>query len=711
MKKVVIILFFMASLCLMAEPAILIPKINTAPVLDGSAKDKVWQNAAVWKNFYQISPGDNAIPTEKTEIYLTYDENNLYFLAKNYLNDLTRMRDFHCSRDKIYTTDRVYFYLDTFNSKDQAYYFGANMHGEQADGIILSDIDPTVDIFYKSAGRYTDYGFNVEIALPFESINYKSGKDVEWGFFFKRLIPHGSEEISAQQVDRTAGNYFTNYDIIKFKQVPQKIDLELRPGFVVNSKYRKENDTENTENSYEPELNLFYQPNSWLTAKATYNPDFNIIEADGLEVDVNSRYALYYQEKRPFFIEDSNPYKAEINIFYTRRIVDPKWGFKLSGIHSDASFYGLAALDENVPGNRFNSEYSGTKDTPFGFLAVSKKLDDRDSFIRLASSVRRYGRDNNLVFSTDGFWRISPLWKLTAQATASRTTLPETDITGTGFNTELDFYNSDWYIHSKVEAISRNFQADLGFVPETNFIQLKNRAERQKHAQTEQDLIRYMEIATTQYVKYYYDSQEIKELYWEPMTGMMFKNDFQYWAGIEFIQVDYWNRLNSTYFPWLSLEYYPLKQLGGKVLMVSGKNIWYNSVNPARERFDKFETTLFIRPLSELDIEVNQKYHELENIFTARVYDIKMKLQFHKNFWLRTILQLENTDIYGSTASFTKFDIYPLFAYQPNSKIALYLGASNHFTEDKDVSQKSYFDADKEEATYFFKVNYSFDII
>ena len=128
-------------------------------------------------------------------------------MAKCYFVDMIRLRDFHCSRDHIYTTDRVFFFFDTFHSNDQAYYIGCNANGEQADGIVIDDIDPSIDLFYYSAGGKTAEGFSLEFSLPLESIKYKSGKDVTWGIFFKRHITDGPEEVCGFRVPRGGGNF------------------------------------------------------------------------------------------------------------------------------------------------------------------------------------------------------------------------------------------------------------------------------------------------------------------------------------------------------------------------------------------------------------------------------------------------------------------------------------------------------------------------
>ena len=300
-----IFLVLFAMFTLHSKEVIDIPLIHNPPVIDGVISVDEWSEAICWDEFYQTSPGDNTEPSERTEVYLAYDENNIYCMAKCYFEDMNRLRDFHCSRDQIHATDLVYFFFDTFHSNTQAYYFGCNANGEQADGIVIGDIDPSIDFFFYSAGGKTTEGYFIELALPLESIKYKSGKDVDWGVFFKRNITDGSEEVCGFRVPRGGGNFYDNYGILRFAELPTNMNLKLVPSLTANYNQFQDNlyNEEETDSELQPELNIFFEPNSNLTFTATVNPDFNIIEADGLEIEVNSRYPRYYQEKRPFFIE------------------------------------------------------------------------------------------------------------------------------------------------------------------------------------------------------------------------------------------------------------------------------------------------------------------------------------------------------------------------------------------------------------------------
>ncbi len=722
MKRNFIFSIFIFLICFLnAKVEINIPKLEKAPTIDGKISEGEWDNAVVIDRFYQVAPGDNTEPSEKTKFFMGYDDKNLYFLAKCYAEDTAKIRDFHCSRDAIYTTDRIFIFLDTFYSNQQAYYVGANPNGEQADGIVISNIDPSIDLFFISSGTRTDYGYLVEISLPFKSIKYKSGRNVSWGFFLKRHIPGKNEEITCFPVKRGGGNFYDNYGIIKFENIPAKMNLKLIPavtGNYIENEDKLLNKTE-TETNFEPEMNIFFEPNSNFTMTATINPDFNIIEADALNIDVNNRFPIFYPEKRPFFIEQTNPFYTDINIFYTRQIVAPEWGAKLSGTFGKYSVFGLAALDEKAPAERFfyEEEFEGkSADTPFVFTSVARKLDEGDSRIRLAGALRKFKEYENFVVSMDTNFRIINEINFEGQLAASSNEELDENTNGYSYATELNFYNGTWFIHNFAKGLTKDFTADLGFISETDINYFRNKIEYQIHSKTDDDRIRYMEIASTQAVKYNYDLSDIMETYWEVMLGGIFISTFEFWTGLEMMTIDYAGKDNYVYYPWLCVEYYPIKALGGEILLVDGENLWYGNEAEIAD-YRKFETTLFIRPTNNLDLEFRQKYHETVSFYIARTYEAKVKFQFHKNFWIRAILQITDNDIFADDEKNKRINFYPLFTYKPSANTAVYLGAScsesegNEYIWDDDIEDLHNSKFDQKITTYFLKISYTFDLM
>jgi len=709
-----ILLFIVTGLA--AKVVMEIPYATDPPEIDGIVENGEWDNAIFRDEFYQISPGDNTQPSERTEMFLTYDNINLYIMAKFYFNDKTRIRDFHCSRDKIYTTDRMFFFFDTFHSNDMAYYIGCNMHGEQADGIVLDEIDPSIDLFYISKAEITDYGFAVELMLPLESIKYKSGEDVEWGFFAKRHVPDGPEEISAFKVGRGGGNFYNNYSTIRFEHLPTKQNLTIIPS--ISSSYNiYENvkiDEKEEDSSFDPELNIFYEPNSNLMTTITINPDFNIIEADGLEVDINNRFPRFFQEKRPFFIEQSNPFYTDINIFHTRNIVDPSGGAKISGSFGKTSLYILGALDEKASGERFGYG-SERENVPFIFASLGRKAADGNSFIRTAATFRKFSEYENYVFDIDGNKRFSDMLDADLQFSVSSNDVLEENgdsevKIGYAYAGDMDIYNGTWFINNEIQGISEDFRADLGYVPDTDMNFFKNKLEYQIHSDTDRDVIRYMEFASTQNVKFTFDLKDVKSHYWEIMSGGIFSNTFEFWTGFEYLMESYEEKDKYTHNPWLNMSYEPIKFLKLGVFVKDGIALFYEDGKGETDDLFEFVTSVNFRPVSSVDIEFKQQYNEIEEKFIARTYEVIAKFQFHRNFWVRGILQIADMDLTYKDEEVRVIGLYPLFVYKPSSKASIYLGATRNDFKREAQSFIQIMD-DEIDTTYFLKMSYTFDIL
>ncbi|MBN2461464.1 MAG: hypothetical protein JXB60_07650 [Candidatus Cloacimonetes bacterium] len=708
------LLFFSLCSILYGKMEYEVPFLTSAPIIDGVIGDNEWNCAVMIEEFYQTSPGDNTTPSEKTEFFIGYDFDNIYCLVKCYAEDLQIIRDFHCSRDNIMTTDRVFIFLDTFHSNEKAYYFGANVNGEQADGIVIDDIDTLPDLFYYSRGTRMDFGYLIEFAIPLNSIKYRSGKGVTWGTFIKRHIPERGEEITSFPVLRGRGNFYDNYGILKFAILPSSMSLKINPSLI--SRFNEEkNDIlgiKNRTEEIEPEFNLLFEPGSMVSATVTVNPDFNIIEADALNVEVNNRYDIYYPEKRPFFVEGANPYETSINILYTRQIVEPAWGAKISSSLGRYSLYGLVAVDKDVPGDRFSSSFNGDKNTPFAFICFSRKLGMKDDRIRLAGSLRKFGEYDNLVINLDNFFRLNNQISFYSQMAASGNEIGEDDVTtlqrGYAYAAELNYYDGTWYIHNFAKGLSTNFRADLGYITETDLNFLENRLEYQIHSATDEDLIRYLEIASTQNVKYDFKFDRILTNYWEGMGGCIFKNNMELWTGLELTTENYLNKDYHLHYPWLSLTYNPRREIGINLLLVDGENLWFGEYRGETGDYRKLETTLNLRPSSNIDLEFKQKYHETRKFYIARTYECKLKLQFHRNFWLRTIIQITDSDIYETGEECSRIDFYPLFTFKPNANTAVYLGATrsdNRYWLEQDL------DGHEQVTVYFLKLSCAFDII
>lgn len=715
-RFLILYIFLTAIVMLSAKERFELSPVQNAPVIDGKIGSGEWEDAIWIDNFYQIAPGDNETPTEKTEVAISYDQKNLYLLAKVFYADKSKERAFHGSRDKIYSSDRIFFFFDTFGSNNQGYYVGANAFGEQADGLIRQDIDPSIDLYYKSVTSGTDFGWILEMEVPLKSLNYKSGENVNWGFFIKRHINEGNEQITSFPVDRSGGNFYDNYGILEFSYLPEKRNLKIIPALIGLQEYEKNNlsNTDNSDSKLEPELNMFFEPNSNITFTATINPDFNIVEADGVEIEINNRYPSWASEKRPFFIEERNPYQTDLNIFHTRNIVNPLWGAKLSANYDRTSFFALVSQDQDAAGERFYDEFYGVTDEAyFGFANIKRQLGDDDSFVRVGSAIRSFQNRENLVINSDCFMRYHQSLTQEMQFIYSKNEFEIEDKSGFAYHSDLDFNTENIYMEYEQTGVTENFRADLGFMHETDYQRSSGHIEYHKNAQQEQEFIHYMEIATSVTAKWDFAFDDVKEINIEPMLGFNTRENWNLWLGVEQVMNHEYEQDLWEWYQWTSAEYFPLKQVGATFLYVFGEGNYYSASEPNLESYRKYESTISLRPFSQLDIEVRHKYHSLENNYLVRTLEVNSKVQFHKNFWFRLIYQVRNIDnIYFDNYK-DSARIYPLFTYKPNAKMSFYLGAtgSNEDVYDDNETGSMDYVADEEFYSWFLKMSYTFDVL
>ena len=174
------------------------------------------------------------------------------------------------------------------------------------------------------------------------------------------------------------------------------------------------------------------------------------------------------------------------------------------------------------------------------------------------------------------------------------------------------------------------------------------------------------------------------------------------------------------YYPWFYSEYEPLKQLKLVLLLVDGQNLFYGYDQGETADYQKYETTLGLRPSNNIELEFKQRYHESKTFYIARTYETKLKLQFHKNFWIRAILQLTNNDIQVDDYQYQRINLYPLFTYKPSANAAVYLGASNSWYDEDyegtiwDSQNQQHLQKmlrfQEDMMTYFLKVSYTFNM-
>jgi hypothetical protein len=413
-------------------------KLTTKPNIDGIISNGEWQGAVKLELRNQIQPGDNAEPSEKTEVFLAYDREHLYMAFHAYDSEPAAIRARVVRRDDVYLDDYVSVYLDTFNDRRRAYALYFNPLGIQADGVIiggnLSETagvrDLTWDGVFESKGRVTDDGYVVEVAIPFKTLRFQSGGKQSWGLHLQRWIARKAERIHWMPISRGVSELLAQMGAIDgLEDIFAKRALDLIPTLTGSINSERERDLAalsgarlNTVNKLEPGLTLTYTLTPNLTLSATVNPDFSQIEADVPQITVNQRFALFYPERRPFFLEGGEVFRSPgVRTFVnTRQIVDPDWGVKLTGKIGKQQIGYLAASDR-APGLRlaFDDPNFG-QDALFNVFRLRRDVGE-NSRVGMFVTDRRFAGSYNTVLATDGELRFTQADTLGFQAGWSKT--------------------------------------------------------------------------------------------------------------------------------------------------------------------------------------------------------------------------------------------------------------------------------------------------
>lgn len=452
-----------------------IPKFTASPVIDGKVDDEMWKQAAVLRDLIQTSPADNVTASKPTEVYLGYDEKNLYVAFKCW-DEKDKIRASVVQRDRVFGEDYVQFWLDTYNDTRRAYTFAFNPHGIQQDGIQNESqgTDFNVDVLFESKGVIEDWGWSVEVKIPFKSIHYVAGKGKFWGFNAARGIARLNGEFDSWvALPRGVPGFLNKFGkITGLDDIKTERTLEIIPTFTVKETGTRTSQTRFSNPPMKADFGFTakYSISPNITLDAAYNPDFADTEADAPVVEANQRFPIYFSEKRPFFLEGVDVFKTPIQAVYTRRVENPDIAVKLTGKVGKTSFGIFGAVDEPL----FNPVH---KKAYAGVFRVKRDIGKESSVGFLATSYS-YPQKHNQVAGFDARWKINKQSSFSGQILGSTSRNyfhdPSTDNSkyGTGngasYTYQYNFNSKNYGWGVEGSGTSNRFQADLGFTSQTN---------------------------------------------------------------------------------------------------------------------------------------------------------------------------------------------------------------------------------------------------
>lgn len=445
-----------------------IPRRDTAVLVDGRLDEPVWREAARLTDFHQYQPVDGRPAEEATEVLVWYAPTAIYFgiIARDRVP--SGVRATVADRDNLDTDDRVTIFLDTFNDRRRAFFFTVNPLGVQEDGVRSEGgftagtltggtSDKSPDYLWQSRGQVTDSGYVVEIRIPFKSLRYPGNGAQSWGLNIQRRIQRTGYDDTWTDTRRANASFLLQAGTLTgLHDLQRGITAEVQPFVTAQANGLRTAggfDREDLDPSAGVNLRLGLSSN--LSLDATYNPDFSQVESDAALVTVNERFALFFPEKRPFFLEGIELFATPNQLVYTRQIVNPLVGGKVTTKFGRHNVAHLVALDEQAGADALFTVTRVRRDigaNSTGGLTITTR-DQDGAFNRLAAGDVRvvFGKLYYVAGQLGGSWtrdvrdgaeRSSPLWEA-----------------------EFDRTGRSWGFNYKLTGIGEDFSAQAGFVP------------------------------------------------------------------------------------------------------------------------------------------------------------------------------------------------------------------------------------------------------
>jgi hypothetical protein len=432
--------------------------------------------------FIQNSPHDGEPATEKTNVWLGYTKSALYFVFICYDRHPGLIRGHLARRENILKDDYVAVLLDPFQDRRKGVLFAVNPAGVQADASWDENNgqDYSYDQVWDSEGQVTSEGWIALIEIPFRSLRFRpNGSD--WGVVIERNFPRNSEQDFWPRISTNITGVLSQEGTLQgIAGVTGSHNAQINP--YVLAQNERELKTIDPLNPYFSSRHLEGTAGGEVKAilkdrivfDATINPDFSTVESDQPQFTVDQRYPVYFPELRPFFLENANYFATPINLVYTRNIVHPEYGGRVTGkIHH--TNIGLFIIDDREPGQTVapgDPRYNKRATIAVG--RVSRDL-GKGSSIGAIYTDYEFGQGWNRIGGVDFTWRINNKWMALGQMVESSTKgtvdsgSPPTYAAGPASNFQLQHTGHAFNLQSAYQDMSAGFQTQLGFIQTTNF--------------------------------------------------------------------------------------------------------------------------------------------------------------------------------------------------------------------------------------------------
>jgi len=487
-------------------------KIDGNIIIDGKLNEKVWEKAQILNDFHQVFPSYLNIPSNQTDVKILYDNQNIYFGIILYQDQesltfkVGEYDDFYETFES--SSDYFIVEIDSENKRESSYGFAVNVSGVRSDYMIFdndsSSIDDYWDTDWEVGVSYKENYWLAEIKIPVSSLRFDNLPKLDWGINFIRYSKYNNETALWSVNSEMTEKILSQYGELKKLIIKKKNHIQFKPYFWIgeidyNDNYYNiilgQNDNPEINSSTSNKLTVGldkggfdfkYKLKSNNSIDITYNPDFGQIEQDPSIIN-NTAYEILFDEKRPFFLEQSSFYNTPINIFYSRRIgseiiylnndnekeyitTNFSKAVNILGDKNDFS-YGLLYAESDFDNNR-NSK------SIYGVFRVKYKLPEENSFIAFSNTYNDYPNlslnyyDINKVYSIDFLFELLDSKSLYLDGQFAKSYF--NSVIGKGENIEIGYdkflsNNKNLQLWVKYENYNQNFEINkAGYILRNN---------------------------------------------------------------------------------------------------------------------------------------------------------------------------------------------------------------------------------------------------
>ena len=700
--------------------------------VDGVMDEAAWEQAVQIKLDIETRPGENIPARVQTVAYLIENGESLFIAFDARDPEPDKIRAYLRDRDSAWDDDFVGIILDTYNDERRAFEFFSNALGVQMDATnddVNKREDESWDAIWDSAGDINEFGYIVEMEIPFSQLRFpKIDGNQTWGIDVVRFYPRDSRyRFANNSADRSVNCYLCNFSKIQgFENATPGRNLEIVPT-VTSSKTDSTDDPgveplQSGDTETEAGLSIRWGITPDITANLAINPDFSQVEADVAQLEVNNQFALFYPEKRPFFLEGADYFTTPLDAVFTRTVADPDFGAKITGKRGNntlGAFVAEDAITNLIFPGAFYSDGTSLDEKNIAFVGrYSRSFGDASSFGALITT--REGDDyHNRVGGADLHWKISDQHSVDMQYLGSDTRYPDevaidfdqplSSFKGDAFYASYDFDSRNWFAHVEHQDLDDGFRADSGFIPQVDVNWQLLSGGRIWHG-TEDNWWTRMNLVGSTYVTHDGSGRMI-----DRSTAVSFGvgGPMQSWTDIGYQRGDFlWDdilfEVDEIYF-FTRLQ--PRGGLSLRLFAAAGSQIDFaNSqlgdevrIEPSidwninRNLLLKLEGTL---------VDFDSK--DGAQIFDASVYNLRLTWQFSRRSFLRLTTQYQdverNVDEYVDEvdAKTRSMGRQLLFSYKINPQTVFFLGYSDNLYEDDTLDT-----LEETDRTWFMKIGYA----